>query len=236
MSPVLRSRAIRARNACHVDAVGSIGPDVAQGIAAEPGEVHGLFDAAMRCCRSISRQQCSFVSNAALPRVLSEHGGSRHQHRHQVGHRRAGDENPASLAGETEYLARPLDDLTLDLKRDVIAPAEIGVQPGGQHLGQHADWGAAAMHPSHEARVNVAGRIGNDEIGEFPIDLVKIGRFDRKVGTKPPADFIRYRLPNRTLPDVSDIVEHVIEHAMTLRANFVPVLRIERLARCRLQA
>src|SRR5436190_12408277 len=92
------------------------------------------------------------------------------------------------------------------------------------------------MNPSHEARVNVAGRIRNDEIGEFPIYLVKTGRLDRKVGTKPPADFIRYRLPDRTLPDVRDIVEHVIEHAMTLRANVVPVLRIERLARFRLQA
>src|SRR5438132_10554226 len=91
------------------------------------------------------------------------------------------------------------------------------------------------MNPPHEARVNVACRIGNDEIGEFAIDPVKTARLERKVGTKPPADFIRYRLPDRTLPDVSDIVEHVIEHAMTLRANVVPVLRIECLARFRLQ-
>ena len=32
---------------CNVDAVGSIGPDAAQGIGAEPGDIHGLFDAAI---------------------------------------------------------------------------------------------------------------------------------------------------------------------------------------------
>ena len=113
-----------------------------------------------------------------LPPFLSEHGRSRHQHRHQVGHRRAGDENPAGPTGKTKHLARPFDDLVFDLKRDMIAPTEIGVQSGGQHLGQHTDRAAATMNPSHEARVNVAGGIGNDEIGEFPIDLVKIGGLD----------------------------------------------------------
>ena len=74
---------------------------------------------------------------------------------------------PLAPSRETEHLAHPFDDLALDLDRHVIASAEIGVQPGRQHFRQHADRGAAAMHPSHEARMNVAGRIGNDEIGEL---------------------------------------------------------------------
>ena len=53
----------------------------------------------------------------------------------------------------------------------------------------------------------------------------------RKARAKPRADSIRYRLPDRTFPDVGDVVDHVIEHAMTERADVVPVLRIEGFAR-----
>src|SRR5205085_4117577 len=103
------------------------------------------------------------------------------------------------------------------------------------HLSQHADGRAAAMHPSHETRVNIAGCIRDDEVGEFPIYFVEIGRLTWKVVAKTCANAIRYRLPDRALPDVGDVVDHIIEHAMTLRANSVPVLRIERLARFRCQ-
>ena len=78
--------------------------------------------------------------------------------------------------------------------------------------------------------MNVAGRIGNDELGEFPIDIAQIGRSMRKGDTKPRTDLIRYRLPDRTIPDVGDVIDHVIEHAMTKRADIVPVFRIERFA------
>ena len=47
------------------------------------------------------------------------------------------------------------------------------------------------------------------------------------------AHYVGYRPPYRTLADRGDIVDHVIEHAMTLRADLVPILRIERLARHR---
>src|SRR6202022_214636 len=143
----------------------------------------------------------------------------------------AGDENPARPARKAENLAHPFNDLTFDLDRNVIAPAEIGVQPSRQHLRQHADGGAAAMHPSHEARVNIARRTGDDEIGEFPIDLSEIGGFKWELCAKPRADSIRYRSPDRAIADVGGVVEHVIEHAMTSCADIVPVLRIERLAR-----
>ena len=129
----------------------------------------------MRRRRRIGRQQRAFVADAALPDRLSERRRSRHQHRHQIRHRRAGDENSARPVGKAEHRARPFDDLAFDLDRNVIAAAEIGVQSGRQHLRQHADGGAAAMHPSHEAGMNIAGRIGHDEIGELAIDLAEIG-------------------------------------------------------------
>ena len=66
-------------------------------------------------------------------------------------------------SGKPNSSARPADDLALDLDRRVVAAAEIGVQPAGQHLGQHADRRAAAMHPAHEAGMQIAGGVGQDE-------------------------------------------------------------------------
>ena len=87
------------------------------------------------------------------------------------------------------------------------------------------------MHPAHEAGMHIAGRIGHDEIGEFAIDIGEIGRRCAEALAKLRAHRIRDRLPDRALADGRDVVDHVVEHAMTLRAEFVPVLRIERLAR-----
>src|SRR4029077_13473424 len=165
------------------------------------------------------------------PNGLPQCRGSRHQYRHQVGKRRSRDEEPACLSREVEHRARPLDDLAFNFDRDVIAAAEIGVEPGSEHLRQHADRGATAVHPSHEAWMDVAGRVRRDEIGELPVDIAEIGRLSRKLGAKAYANLVRYRTPYRTFADVGDVIDHVIEHAMTLRTKLVPALRIQRLAR-----
>ena len=83
---------------------------------------------------------------------------------------------PLAPSGKPNIWRDPFDDLPLDLDRNVIAPAEIGVQPGRQHFREHADRRAAAMHPAHEAGMNVAGRIGRDEIGELAIDVGELIR------------------------------------------------------------
>ena len=186
-SPALRSKAIRARKAA----------------------------TSIRWNRSTSMHRKALLPKPALADRLSKRRCSCHQHRHQIRHRRAGDENPARPFRETEHLTRPFDDLTFDLDRNVIASAEIGIEAGRQHFRQHADGGAAAMHPSHEARVNIARRVGNDEIAELPIDLAEIGRLARKRDVKPRANLIRYRPPDRAIADLRGVVEHVIEHAMT---------------------
>ena len=101
----------------------------------------------------------------------------------------------------------------------MIATTEIGVQSSGQHLRQYADDIAAAMHPSHEAGMNIAGRIGRDEIRIFAIDLAELAAFTRNLGAKPRANLIGDRTPDRLLANIGDGVDHVIEHAMSLRAH-----------------
>ena len=87
------------------------------------------------------------------------------------------------------------------------------------------------MHPAHEARMHIAGRVRHDVIGEFAVDLGEIGRPPRKFGAKARANVIGNRRPDRALADIGDVIEHVIKHAMTLRAQIAPAFGIERLAR-----
>ena len=147
-----------------VDTVRLIDRDAAQRIAAETRDVHRLGDAAVRGLGRVGGQPRAGFANAALPHVRSKHGPARHQNRHQIGHRRPGDKDAAGSGRKAEHLARPFDDLALDLDRHMVAPAAIGIQPGRQHLGKHADCRAAAMHPAHEAGMKIADRIGRDEI------------------------------------------------------------------------
>ena len=177
----------------HVDPMQSIDLDAAQCIAAEAGEIHRLRDAAVSRSRSVGGQRRTVIDDAALSNGLSQCRCSRHQHRHQIGHRCAGDEKTARLVRQTEHPAHPFDDLALDLDRDMIAAAEIGVQSGRQHLGQHSDRGAAAMHPSHESGMHVTRCIGNDEIGELAIDFLETARLARQFGAELGADMLRYR-------------------------------------------
>ena len=218
-----------------IDPVRLIDRDAAQRVAAEPRDIHRLGDTAMRGLRRVGGQTRARFANAALPHVRSEHGPARHQNRHQIGHRGPSDKDAAGAGRKAEHLARPLDDLALDLDRHMVAPAAIGIQPGRQHLPEHADCRAAAMHPAHEAGMKIAGRVGRDEIAEFAVDVFQFGRLKRQALAKPCANRVRDRLPERTLANRRDVIEHVVEHAVPERADVVPILRVQRLVRLRSQ-
>ena len=108
----------------------------------------------------------------------------------------------------------------------MIAAAEIGIQSARQHLRQRADDIAAAVHPSHESGMNIAGRVGRDEIRILAIDIAEIAGPARKLGAKSRAHLIRNWTPDRSFANAGDGVDHVIEHAMTLRAQIIPIPRV----------
>src|SRR6202042_1113193 len=76
----------------------------------------------------------------------------------------------------------------------------------------------------------IAGRIGSDELRIFAIDLAELQGLARNLATKPRANLIRDRAPDRLLSNIGNGVDRVIEHAMRLRAHVIPVLWIERFA------
>ena len=137
---------------------------------------------------------------------------------------------PLARIGKAEHLPHPQNDLALDLDRNVIAAAEIGIQPGRQHLGQHPDGGAAAVDPPHEAGMDVAGGIRRDVFGKLPIDIAEIAACARQRLAETGARLRGNRPPHRARANTGDMIEHIVEHPVPLRAKRIPVVRIERLA------
>ncbi len=104
---------------------------------------------------------------------------------------------PEAFCGEPQHLGGPGDNLSLHFDRRMIASAEVCVQPAGQHLRQHAHRVAAAMHPAHEARMQVAGRIGLHQALEILIDRFRRRWVPRQISPQFLAQLRRHRAPDR---------------------------------------
>ncbi len=223
----------RRREGADVDAVMVVGRDDPQGLDAQARKVHCLPDAAMSRGRCVGGEALGRSAHALAAHAGAERRRARDQHGDQVRHRGSRDEEPACRLGKAEKPAHPLDDLALDFDGRVVAAAEVRIEAGGQHLRQHGRGIAAAVHPAHEARVHVAGGIGQHVSHELAVDLSEVRRLARQLGAELLSHLVRNRLPDRPLPDAFDVIEDVVEHAVTLRAQASPVLGIEARARVR---
>ena len=168
------------------------------------------------------------LPNAVSPDRLAEALRPGDEHRQQIGHGRAGDKEPAGAVGEIEQLAHPAHHLALNLDRSMVAPAKIGVQAACQHLRQHSSRRSAALDPPHKTGMHVAACIRQDIVHEFAVHLLQRHRFARNVGAKMLPHGRRHRCPYRAYTEIDAIVQHVVQHAVRLGAEFRPVPRIER--------
>jgi hypothetical protein len=60
------------------------------------------------------------------------------------------------------------------------------------------------------------------------VDRRQVGRRLGDAGVEAGAHLVGSRLPDGTLADVADVIEHVVEHAVRLRAKGGPIGRVER--------
>ena len=178
--------------------------------------------------RGVGGEPFGLPRDARAAHLEAQLGIAGNQHADEVGHRGSGDKQAGGAFGKSENALHPADNLALHFDGNVIASAEIGVQAGRQHLRQHADGRAAAMHPAHEAGMHVAGGVGQDIAHEFPVHGGQIGRRFGKIAAEPGAHLIGNRLPDGTLADVLDVVEHVVQHAVRLAAKARPIFGIKR--------
>ena len=140
---------------------------------------------------------------------------------------------PLALSGKPKSSRRPARDLALDFDRRVVAAAAIGIHARGQHLGERADGGAAALHPAHETGMRVAGGIRLDAFLEIAIDRVERRRLCRQGFVEARPHLVRQLRPDRSLAQPRHLIEHVVEHAMPERAQLAPIFGIKRRARFR---
>ncbi len=151
-----------------INPVTTVGCDQPQGVAADAANIHGLGNAAMNRSRGIGDESLGLCGYTAAAYFEAHCYVSCDDQRDQIGHGCSGNKQPCSAFWKTEDLAYPQEKLTLDFDGSLITACEIRIQPRRQHFRQHADRRAAAMHPSHEAGVNIAG----GERQDFPHELL----------------------------------------------------------------
>ena len=205
-----------------------VGGDEAQMARAESRHLHRLTHAIMRLARGVGDELALAGAEPVEPHVLvSIRLVARDEQRQEIRHARPGDENAARVGGEAEGLRHPPRDLALDVDGDVIAPAAIGVHPRGEHFGDHAGRRPRALHPAHEHRMGVAGGVGQNEALEVPEHGGQFAALGGEVARKARPRLVGGGRPDRTLPHRAQIIDHGVERAMALCAEFIPIVGVE---------
>jgi hypothetical protein len=186
----------------------------------------------MRRDRGIGGQLLSASRDPVPANIRAQARIPRYQDRDQVGHRRTRDEEPARCRGKVEQGSHPVGHLAFDLQRDLVPAPNIRVQPGGQHLRQHAYRSSAALHPAQKTWVRIARRKWQNAAHEFFVNLRQRRGLGGKTFAKTRPNLIRDHLPHRKFAHGFHVPEHVVEHVVGLLAKAGPVVRVKRTA-CR---
>ena len=189
----------------------------AESVASQSSQVHGLSDATVGVRRRVGNQAFAGSCDTLAAHADTDRFGARHQEGDQVRHGGAGYEQAAGSVRKAEQFAHPPDHLPLHLDGNLIAPSQVGVQPGCQHLCQHADRRPATVHPSHKAGMRVARGIRQNLAHERVVKERQIGWLLGQRLTECGTHRRRSGLPDRPLPDMLGVVQNIVEHTMCLR-------------------
>ncbi|MCY1170630.1 hypothetical protein D9M73_107120 [compost metagenome] len=214
----------------HIDPPCIIGGDAGERVGAKPRHFQRAGNAAVNFVGSIGNEaRC--LGHAALPHSHAACPRARDQQRDEIGLRRSGQEQAIGGLGKGENFPHPVADLPLDQDRHVVAPAQIGVKAAAQHFGQHANRGSGTLHPSHETGMQIAACIRKDRLHEGCVHARQIGGGYRQCFARHRADVRGGRSPHQFVREPFEMIDHVIEHPMPLRAQARPLCRIERCRR-----
>ena len=180
----------------------------------------------MNRCGCVCGQTPGCRGHTARAHIESQRDVAGDEHRDQICHRGSGDEQATRIFREAEDLGYPARHLPLDLNRNMIAATAVGVQPRSEHLRDHANGCAAAIDPAHEAGMHIALSIGKHLAHELGMDVGEALALSWRRRLKVRAHSGWNRLPDRALANVLDKAEHVVQHAMSLGAEFAPFRRI----------
>ena len=198
-----------------------------QAFGAQPKQLDGLLDGAVRLARRVEHQPLPAILQPLAAHIEAGLHIARDREGHQVRHRPAAHQQAARLRGKAEHLLRPVEHLPLDVDAHVLAAAHVRVETGRQHLGQHPQRGAVPHHPAPEARMHVAHRIRQDVGAKILVDRLRRLALQRQRLLQVSLHLRRHRLPDLPLPHGFQPGQHVIHHAMPQAAHRLPILGVE---------
>ncbi len=126
--------------------------------------------------------------------------------------------------GKSQQLDEPGNHLVLHDGRRVVELGDLGIHPGRQHVGQHAHRRPRPDYPAPEARMDVAGGVGEYVALEFLVDVRRRRRLARRRAGQPRVHLSRDPPPHRAFPRGPQILEHIVHHAMAELAQLLPLL------------
>ena len=194
---------------------------------ADAGELERLGDAAVGLRGGVGGQLRRGRAKPLRADGLAQRFVAGDQQAQEVGHGGAGDEHAGGIAREAERFGEPARHLALDIEADVVAAAAVGVEAGGQHLRQHADGRARAVHPAHEEGVRVARGVRLDVAREVREHVREVAALARQRALEARAHRLGRRLPDRPILDRGEVVDHVVERAVAELAEALPVVGVQ---------
>src|ERR1700680_478522 len=135
--------------------------------------------------------------NPLLADLDPERRGARNQYPQQICDRRAGDKESGRGLGKGKVFAHPMHNLALYFDWHMIAPAEICINAGSQHLRQHAYRISTSVNPSEESWMGISCRKGQDITHEFAMHRCEVCGFRGRRLAASGTDLVWDRLPNR---------------------------------------
>src|SRR6185295_10794520 len=115
----------------------------------------------------------------------------------------------------------------LNQHRSLIESGHVRIHTRCEHIGEHAERRAVALHPSPESRMTIAVRVRQDVTRELLIHSGSALWFGGQRLTNLYSHVFGNRLPGGLVAHSLKVIEHIVEHSVTEPAELIPITRIE---------
>ena len=212
---------------CEVDPEQLIGRDATQRPVAEAESLHGLAVAGMDLIRAVEGERLCNRRDAEFAHVRAGCDIARHGQGNDVAHRAAAHERAARGLGEAHHRLQPIHHLPVEEGRGMRASTEVGSLNRCEEIAERASKVACAHVPGPEARMDVSHRVGHHAGGDFAPHVRKRLRMAGKRRFESRKNVAGHLSPDRTLADVAQIGDGVVQNPARDRKRLVPILRIK---------